>query len=102
MPSPYQTQRPASREFLEAVKKGGDKVQPNYSSLEGYIAARTLIEGLRLAHSGGKLGRESLVAALEGISGPVAGFPLRFSGHSHEGSSFVEMSMLTGDGRVRI
>lgn len=102
MPSPYLTQRPATREFLEAIKKGGDKVQPNYVSIEGYIAARTLIEGLRLAHSGGKLTRESLVSALEGINSNVAGFPLRFTDYSHEGSGFVEMSMLTGDGRVRI
>jgi hypothetical protein len=35
VPSPYQPSRQITREFLEAIKKGGDKVQPNYSSMEG-------------------------------------------------------------------
>jgi hypothetical protein len=40
VPSPYQPSRQITREFLEAIKKGGDKVQANYSSMEGYLAAR--------------------------------------------------------------
>ena len=103
VPSPYQPSRPITREFLDAIKKGGDKVQANYSSLEGYIAARVFTEGLRnaQAHASGKLTRESLVAGLESLRGSVGGFTVNFSPSDHEGSRFVEMSMLTGDGRVR-
>ena len=103
VPSPYQSSRQITREFQEAIKKGGAKVQPNYSSLEGYIAARVFIEGLRNAHAqtGGKLTREALVAGLESINGQVGGFAVNFGPSDHQGSSFVEMSMLTGDGRVR-
>ena len=31
----------------------------------------------------------------------VSGFPVSFGPNDHTASSFVEMSMLTGDGRVR-
>ncbi len=103
VPSPYQSSRQITREFHDAIKKGGAGVQANYSSMEGYLAARVFIEGLRNAHaqSGGKLTRDALVAGLESVNGQVGGFQVAFSGADHEGSRFVEMSMLTGDGRVR-
>jgi len=102
VPSPYQPSRQITREFLEAIKKGGDKVQPNYSSMEGFLAARVFSEGLRQAQGGGKLTRESFIAGTEAIGNQViSGFPVSFSATSHAASKFVEMSMLTGDGRVR-
>ena len=102
VPSPYQPSRQITREFLEAIKKGGDKVQPNYSSMEGYLAARVFAEGLRQAQAGGKITRESFITGTESIGNQViSGFPVSFSGTSHAASKFVEMSMLTGDGRVR-
>ena len=102
VPSPYQPSRQITREFLEAIKKGGDKVQANFSSMEGYLAARIFTEGLRQAQSGGRLQRESLISGLEAIGTQViSGFPVSFSATSHAASRFVEMSMLTGDGRVR-
>ena len=103
VPSPYQPSRPITREFLDAIKKGGDKVQPNYSSMEGYLAARIFTEGLRQAVAGGgKLTRESFITGTEAIgSQTISGFPVAFSATSHAASKFVEMSMLTGDGRVR-
>ena len=102
VPSPYQPSRPITREFLEAIKKGGDKVQPNYSSMEGYLAARIFAEGLRQAQASGKITRESFITGTEALGSQViAGFPVSFSATSHAASKFVEMSMLTGDGRVR-
>ncbi|RZJ54530.1 MAG: ABC transporter permease, partial [Acidovorax sp.] len=103
VPSPYQPSRQITREFLEAIKKGGDKVQANYSSMEGYLAARVFSEGLRQAQAGGKgLTRESFITGTEAIGNQtISGFPVAFSATSHAASKFVEMSMLTGDGRVR-
>ncbi|GEM_PF-5713344 len=100
VPSPFQTTRQITREFHEALKKDG-KVQANYSSLEGYLAARVFTEGLRRA--GDRPTRDALVTALEGISPQgVGGFALAYGAGSHAGSRFVEMSMLTGDGRIRV
>lgn len=101
VPSPYQPSRQITREFLDAIKKGGDKVQANYSSLEGYLAARVFAVGLRQAQASGKITRESFIAGTESIGNQlISGFPVSFGASSHAASKFVEKSMLTGDGRV--
>jgi len=98
MPSPYNQSRAIAREFVEASKKAGT-VQSNFSSMEGYLAAKVFAEGLRRVT---KPGRDALIAALESISDQsFGGFQVSFSSSSHVASRFVELSMLTGDGRVR-
>lgn len=100
MPSPYNAARPIAREFVDAVKKAGGDYQANFSSMEGYIAARVFAEGLKRA--GPKLTRDTLINGLEGMgSQSLGGFSVSFSPADHVASSFVELSMLTGDGRVR-
>ncbi len=100
MPSPYNAARPITREFVDAVKKAGGDAQVNFSSMEGYLAAKVFTEGLRKAS--GKLTRDALVAGLESLgSQSYGGFNVTFSATDHVASSFVELSMLTGDGRVR-
>jgi branched-chain amino acid transport system substrate-binding protein len=100
VPFPFSTTTAIAREYLDAVHKAGGGAQPNYSSMEGYLAAKVLAEGLRRA--GRNPTRESLVAGLEGIQNlGVGGFQVRYGPHAHVASSFVELSMLTGDGRVR-
>ena len=99
VPSPYNAARPITREFLGAVKKGGADYQANYSSMEGYLAAKVLAEGLRR----GKPTREGLIAGLESVTdGDFGGFDVRFGPNDHAASKFVELSMLTADGKVRI
>jgi ABC-type branched-subunit amino acid transport system substrate-binding protein len=98
VPSPYNPARPIAREFVDAVKKSGT-VQANFSSMEGYLAAKVFAEGLR---RGGKPNRESLISGLESINDQsFGGFVVTFSPTNHVASKFVELSMLTGDGRVR-
>ena len=102
VPSPYQPSRQITREFLDAIKKAGDKVQPNYSSMEGFLAARIFTEGLRQAAASGKISRDSFISGMEGLGSQViSGFPVSFGPNDPTASTFVEMSMLTGDGRVR-
>jgi len=101
VPSPYSSARPIAREFAEAVKKVGGKAQANFSSMEGYLAARLLTEGLKRAGSRSN-SREGLIQGLESLgSQSLGGFQVNFSANDHVASSFVELSMLTGDGRVR-
>ncbi|MES2188866.1 MAG: ABC transporter substrate-binding protein [Pseudomonadota bacterium] len=100
MPSPYNTARPIAREFVDAVKAAGGDAQVNFSSMEGYVAAKVLVEGLKRA--GAKATRDSLVSGLEAIgTQSFGGFAVSFSATDHVASSFAELSMLTGDGRVR-
>lgn len=100
VPSPYSPSRPITREFLDAIAKGGNKVQSNFSSMEGYIAARLFSEGLRRA--GARPTRDTLISGLESLGDySLGGFNVSFGPNDHVASSFVEVSMLTGDGRVR-
>ena len=101
MPSPYNASRAIAREFASAVAAANNKeVQANFSSMEGYVAARLFAEGLKRA--GPNPTRESLMAGLEGIgSQSLGGFSVSLSSTDHVASNFVELSMLTGDGRVR-
>ena len=98
MPSPYNPARQIAREFVAAAKQSG-KVQPNFSSMEGYLAAKVFAEGLRRA--GSKPTRESLITGLESINEDFGGYRVGFAPNNHVASRFAELSMLTGDGRVR-
>ncbi|CAA9434181.1 MAG: ABC-type branched-chain amino acid transport systems, periplasmic component [uncultured Ramlibacter sp.] len=100
MPSPYNPARAIAREFAEAMKKGGADYQSNFSSMEGYLAAKVLTEALRRGPP--TVTRESVIASLENLGQiVVGGFNVSFSPNDHVASQFVELSMLTGDGRVR-
>jgi ABC-type branched-subunit amino acid transport system substrate-binding protein len=100
MPYPFSPTTPISREYLEAVRKAGGDAQPNYSSMEGYLAAKVLAEGFKRA---GKVpSRDSLIAGLESIQNAnFGGFNVNFGPKDHVASHFVDLSMLTEDGKVR-
>jgi ABC-type branched-subunit amino acid transport system substrate-binding protein len=100
MPYPFSTTTAIAREYRDAVSKAGNGASPNYSSIEGYVAAKVLAEGLRRA--GRNPTRETLIAGLESIQNTNFGdFNVHFGPHDHAASKFVELSMLTEDGKVR-
>ena len=100
MPTPYAASKPISREFQEAVGKSGNKVQANFSSMEGFLAAKLFTEGLRRA--GSRITRDGLINGLESIgTTSMGGYSVSLSPTNHVASRYAELSMLTGDGRVR-
>jgi branched-chain amino acid transport system substrate-binding protein len=100
VPTPYSASRPITREFIEAIGKGGNKVQPNFSSMEGFLAAKLFAEGLRRA--GSRVTRDSFISGMEAIGEQsFGGFSVSLGPNDHVASSFAELSMLTGDGKVR-
>lgn len=101
VPSPYSSTRQITREFAESIKKGGDTVVANFSSMEGYLAAKLFTEGLKRA-GGTYLTRQGFIRGLESMgSHSLGGFAAQLSPTGHVASNFVELSMLVGDGRVR-
>ncbi len=101
VPSPYNSANGITREFAEAVRKAGAG-NINYSSMEGYLAAKVMAEGLRRAPGRG-VNRDGLIAGLESIERQqFGGFDVSFSPRNHVASKFVELSMITGDGRIRV
>jgi ABC-type branched-subunit amino acid transport system substrate-binding protein len=68
--------------------------------MEGYMAAKVIAEALKRGPA--KTSRDGLIAALESMGNEsFGGFTVSFSPTDHVASKFVELSMLTGDGRVR-
>ena len=101
MPYPFSLTTPISREYLAAVQKAGGDHKPNYSSMEGYVAAKLFVEGLRRA--GKSPNREALIGGLEAVQTlDLGGFVAGYNARSHVASRFVDLSMLTDDGRVRV
>ena len=94
VPFPWKPSNPIVAEYTRELKKAG-KGEPNFSSLEGYIAAKVFTEGLRRA--GPELSREKFIAALETITlkNYDIGFPIEFSPTRHTGSAFVDMTVIT-------
>jgi len=70
----------------------------SFTSLEGYIAARTLGEALRRA--GPSATRESLVRALESLQDfDLGDYFINFSPKSHNGSRFVDLTIVNKEGK---
>ena len=99
MPFPYSNTFPIIKEYMAALKKYGGGAKENYTSLEEYIGAKVLVEGLRRA--GPNPTREKVYRALETLSAyDVGGFTVHFSPASHAGSSFVEITVIGRDGKL--
>ena len=100
MPYPFAAINPLSGEYLAAGRAAAPKFEPSYGSMEGYVAARTLVEGLRRA--GTNPSQDGLITGLEGLRDfNLGGFFVDFSAQKHAGSKYVDMTILTEDGRVR-
>ncbi|MGQ3113969.1 MAG: ABC transporter substrate-binding protein [Hydrogenophaga sp.] len=99
MPFPYTPVTPIASEYLAAVKARPGLV-PNHSSMEGYVAAKVFSEATQRA--GRNLTREGFIHAVQGLRNlDLGGFPVDFGPNKHTGSRFVEMTLLTEDGRIR-
>ncbi len=85
-------------EYQRALKAAGVN-DFSYTSLEGYVAAKVMVEALR---KGGDASREALIRALEGLRNvDLGGFTVSFSPDNHNASSFVEMTVLNKNGEIR-
>lgn len=98
-PSPANGKTKISREYQTVLKEAHStgKLNSSYIGLEGYIAAKIMIEGLRRA--GPKLNRKSLATALESMQDfDVGDFSVKYNSDSHGGSKFVTVTVIGIDG----
>ena len=85
------------KEYQEIMTKAGN-TDFNFSSLEGLIVAKVMVEGLKRA--GKDLTREKLIEALEGMNNVDLGeFVVSFSPTSHSGSKYVNLTMIGRGGK---
>lgn len=103
MPYPYSPNSPIAAEFLEALKTASANnkdLSANYSSMEGFVAAKVLVEGLRRA--GKSVTREAFISSIQSIQNfQMGGFTVNFGTNQHTASKYVDLTVLTDDGRVR-
>jgi ABC-type branched-subunit amino acid transport system substrate-binding protein len=95
VPYPWNNVVPVVRDY----QKLSEKQQFSYYGLEGYIMARTLVEGLKRA--GKDLTREKLVSALESLSNTdIGGYRINYSATTRQASHFVELTVVGPGGRL--
>jgi branched-chain amino acid transport system substrate-binding protein len=95
-PSERSVANPFVGEADKLAKEKGRVLSP--AMLEGFAAAKVLVEGLRRA--GPKPTREKLQAALEHMKdfNLGGGLKLSYSAENHTGLDFVDLSIITDDG----
>jgi branched-chain amino acid transport system substrate-binding protein len=94
IPHPRNARVPVAADYQRLVGAAG-----TYGGLEGFIYARVIAEVLsrcgRAAHP------KCLVSALEKRPIDAGGYRVQFTPDNHRGSRFVEMTIVTSDGRFR-
>jgi len=87
---------PVVAEYRATFEKQFGRKDFSFTSLESYIGAKVVVEALRRA--GPKLTRESFMHALDGMSSyDTGGYTVGFSPSNHNGSSFVELTIIGKD-----
>lgn len=95
VPNPANPAIPVVKAYQEAIRKMGG-IEPGYSSLEGYVNARILLEGLRRAGRGAT--REKLIEAMHSMRPyDLGGFEVRYGPKDHNGTDFVELTYFNGE-----
>ena len=91
---------PIVNEYRAAMTKYVERKDYSFTSIEAYIAAKVTAEALRRA--GAKLTRESFMQALDAMSVfDAGGYSVGFGPANHNGSSFVELTIIGKDGKFK-
>jgi branched-chain amino acid transport system substrate-binding protein len=99
VPSPRSTATPIVREYLAAIDNSDQT--PSYESLEGFIAAKTLAEGLRRVAPAKGLDRSKLQQALAGMTDwDVGGFRINLRAGVRDAVRSIDLVTIRPDGRV--
>ena len=98
MPYPWNDTTPVVKEYHKAVQAYAKHSNYSYYGIEGFLNAKLVGEALKKV--GKDPTREKLVNALEGGNFDLGGYRVGYSPASHNGSRFVDLTVLGRDGRV--
>jgi ABC-type branched-subunit amino acid transport system substrate-binding protein len=92
VPFPWDSSIPVVKEYRALLDKA--KGEPGFGTLEGYVAAKVMVEGLRRA--GKNLTRESFIKAMESLDPyDAGGFKVGYGPDNHNGSHFVDLTIIS-------
>lgn len=97
VPSPWERKTAIAREYQDAMKASLPDAPLTYGGLEGYLTAKALVQVLRA--SGRDLSRETLMRSLMATDLDLGGVRIRYRPGDHAGAHFVDLSMVSRDGR---
>jgi ABC-type branched-subunit amino acid transport system substrate-binding protein len=94
VPFPWDSSVPVVKEYQKLIVEA--KAEPGFGTLEGFIAAKVMVEGLRRA--GKNLNRDNFIKAMETIQDyDVGGFVVSFGPGKRSGSQFVDLTIISKD-----
>jgi ABC-type branched-subunit amino acid transport system substrate-binding protein len=95
VPFPFAYSTPLQQEYRNTMNWAGQK-EHDFTSMEGFLTAKILVEGLRRA--GVNLTRERLITGLESMKGVnLGGFTVKFSPQDHVASDFTDLTVIARD-----
>ena len=96
VPPPSKRSLPIVQEYQAAIEKQLGKKEWSFTSMESFIAAKVMVEALRKA--GPKPTREGFMRELDNMKAyDVGGYVVGFGPNNHNGSSFVELTVIGRD-----
>ena len=104
VPNPYRAAVPIALEFKKRIRDLGiDAARANFSSMEGYVTAKVVIDGLQRASSANaKITPRDVAIAIQSMERvDIGGFMVAFGKNNNEGSRYVDLSIIGTDGRIR-
>ncbi|HET7549418.1 MAG TPA: ABC transporter substrate-binding protein [Usitatibacter sp.] len=92
VPFPWDISVPVVREYRKLADAA--KIEPGFGTLEGFIAAKVMVEGLKRA--GRKLDRENFIRAMESLNDyDAGGFKVSYGPTNRAGSDFVDLTIIS-------
>ncbi|CAM3771125.1 ABC transporter substrate-binding protein [Polaromonas hydrogenivorans] len=99
MPLPANNGLPLAREFQQAWKAGGATLEASHLAFEGYVNAKVFAEALRRA--GRNPTRSGFIDSTWAMKRyDLGGFEVSFTDSAKSASRFVELNMVSRDGRL--
>lgn len=82
------------RDFQKHLQEFDPKAVPSFNNLEGYIAARVLVEGLK--KTGPNLTRDGFAQAMSALNVDLGDYRITYAPGDHDGSEFVQITTIIG------
>lgn len=97
VPFPFSATSGIVREYQQVMTRMGVK-NWSFASMEGFINAKVMVEALK--RTGRDITRERFLSALESMNRlDFDGYMVDFSKNNHQGSRYVELTVISRDGR---
>jgi ABC-type branched-subunit amino acid transport system substrate-binding protein len=94
VPFPWDQTVPVVKEYRKLIDEA--KGEPGFGTLEGFIAAKVMVEGLR--RTGKNLTRDNFIKAMESIQDyDAGGFRVTYGPGQRSGSKFVDLTIISRD-----